>query len=119
MMNPLGERVYEYRAVKIVAGVKVLKSIHPKRQPDLPMMSNSPNSKYVVLDKDGNYIRQRNYGKNRLPVSDIDIHDVNGKISLHKNLYDKNGKRIKGHFDLTSADKRKYAKIIKALQAKN
>ena len=113
MMNPARDRVPEYKTVKMIDGVKVLERLDRKLMPNLPIMSNTPNTGYMLTDKDGNFEQFRTYNKNREPALDIDYDNIDGIKKLHAHDW-VNGKRTGGHRDLTAQEIKKYGGLLRA-----
>jgi hypothetical protein len=112
MMNPVGDRVYEYKTVEIVEGVKVLE---PKKKTDswgMPHMSNTPGTSYIMVSKSKGSAMFRKYGMDRHPVIDIEYGTHQGVKSFHAQTW-KDGVRQEGARPLTRKELKKYGKLFK------
>jgi len=117
LQKKASERIPEYKTVGYIAGVKVLKALKDGKHGSLPDMSNTPNTKYILLDKDEGFKRLRVYDQNRHPVFDIDYghtHKGSGKLHIHfwKGGRDNNAR------SLTGKEIKKYGKILRAAGVK-
>ncbi len=63
-----------YHSVGTINGVKILEKINrrPREKNNLPIMSNTPSTAYILLDEDGKFLQYRKYGSDRRALYDID-----------------------------------------------
>ena len=104
------ERIPEYKSVGIIEGIKVLKPV--KGQNNLPAMSNTPGTRYLLMDDNNNFKQLRIYDNSRHLVVDIDYgHSPNGSDILHIHFW--KGGRSNNVRNLTSKDLKKYGRILR------
>ena len=103
------ERIPEYKTVGYIAGVKVLEPIGKNR--NLPAMSNTPNTSYILMTKDEKSIKQfRTYDYSRHPVIDIDFDHAHNNIVPH--IHFNTGNRKRNSRALTAKEMRKYKMVL-------
>ena len=76
----------EYNCVDIKNGIKVLQSAENPTHPSLPAVSHTKGTKYISLDKNGNFNQLRIYDYAGHPKIDIDygVHAILSKqATLH------------------------------------
>ena len=70
---------YTYETVGKIDGVKILKPKDSRKMAKLPEESHSPNTRYVLLDKDGVFHQYREYNENHQgDVLHVHIHTIPG-----------------------------------------
>jgi hypothetical protein len=112
LQQKASERIPEYKTAGYIAGIKVLKALKENKDGSLPDMSNTPGTRYILLDKNDNFKRMRIYDNNRHPVIDIDYgHSHKGSDKLHIHFW-KGGRDNNGR-SLTRKEKKKYGKILR------
>jgi len=111
------ERIPEYKTVNVIAGIKVLQALKINKHGSLPDMSNTPNTSYILLNKNGEFKQLRIYDNSRHPVIDIDYgHSHKGSDILH--LHNWKGGRENNAHSLTGKEKKKYGKILREAKVK-
>lgn len=110
---------YTYITVCKIEGVKVLSGLGKLH--NLPEESHSSNA-YIKVDNQGNFVRYREYNKDRTSHFDIDYH-VEPKITgnrtekvFHIHFYNKNGERDVIGRKLTDQEIMQYKKYFKGRQ---
>ena len=103
----------EWKSVGKMHGNKILEKINAKENRGLPWHCVEPNTAYILLDEEGNFLQLRQYNEDRSPKFDIDfdIHTALGdeKIPhIHEFI---NGKRQTGRL-LTKDEHDKYKKFF-------
>lgn len=103
----------EWKSVGKMNGIKILEKINAKENRGLPWYCVKPNTAYILLDEEGNFLQLRQYGEDRSPKFDVDfdIHTPLGdeKIPhIHEFI---NGKRQTGRL-LTKDEHDKYKKFF-------
>jgi hypothetical protein len=93
MMNPVGDRVYEYKTVEIVEGVKVLEPKKKAASWGMPHMSNTPGTSYIKVSKSKGSAMFRKYGMDRHPVIDIEYGKHQGVKSFHAQTWQNSGRQ--------------------------
>jgi hypothetical protein len=111
MMRPVGDRVYEYKTVEIVDGIKVLEPIKKKGSWSVPYMSNTPGTSYIKLADGRKTAELRIYGKDRMPVNDFAYGQHDGIKFYHVHTW-KDGEKI-GTRPMTRKELEKYGKLFK------
>lgn len=104
-----------WHTVSFIHGVKVLLPNKSGRSRNLPQASNTPGTKYLLLNPDKTFRALRIFGKNRLAEMDIDYHKIDGKMQLHKHLYNAKGERQKEHLLLSKEELKKYRPYLKGV----
>ncbi|MCM1577485.1 MAG: hypothetical protein NC078_01635 [Ruminococcus sp.] len=69
---------YTYETVGKIGDVKILQPIDKTKSFKLPEESHSPNTKYVLLNKDGVFHQYREYNENHEVVLELGYHHENG-----------------------------------------
>jgi hypothetical protein len=111
------ERVPEYKTVGYIAGIKVLEPI--KGHGKLPEMSNTPNTKYILLDRKGDFKQLRTYDYSRHPVLDIEVEKKVLHIHYYKgDLGTRGGGKQETGRPLNRKELKKYGKILKEAKVK-
>ena len=106
----------QYDCVDIKNGVKVLKSAENPNHPSLPDISHTKGTKYLSLDKNGNFKQLRIYDYSGRPVIDIDygVHTgLSKQPTLHVHTW--KGGRDSGVRLFSRRDYKKYGKYLKGL----
>ncbi len=101
----------EWHVTGILYGIPILRPDNPNRSLNLPRNSEIPNVSYLLYDKNGVFKQMRIFGDDNKPKMDIDYHNKNGKMSLHKHIYI-DGVRQKEHIDLTVEEFNNYKKFL-------
>ena len=106
----------EYNCVDIRNDVKVLQDSHNPNHPSLPDISHTKGTKYISLDKNGNFHQMRIYDYAGHPKVDID-YGVHSSLSKQQTLHIHTwkGGRDNGVRLFTKNDYKKYGKYLKGL----
>ena len=69
-----GFTAQNYHVVGCINNVKVLErvNLNSREKNNLPIMSNTPSTAYVLLDENGRFLQYRKYGSDRRALYDID-----------------------------------------------
>ena len=83
-----GFTTQNYHVVGTINGVKIIERINrnPKEKNNLPIMSNTPSTAYVLLDENGSFLQYRKYGSDRRALFDIDYgrhHSTDDWLHIH------------------------------------
>ena len=107
----------KWHTVDYIDGIKVLSPKDPKASISLPDRSNTPGTAYLKISSDGTFSQLKVFGKDRLPIFDIDYGIHQGKKSLHIHYFI-NGNRNGKTMDLHPGDKlyEKYKSIFKGVK---
>ena len=92
-------------------GIPILRPDNPNQSLNLPRNSEVPNVSYLLYGKNGVFKQMRIFGDDNKPKMDIDYHNKDGKMSLHKHIYI-DGVRQKEHIDLTAEELNNYKKFL-------
>ena len=106
----------EYNCVDIRNDVKVLQDSHNPNHPSLPDISHTKGTKYISLDKNGNFHQMRIYDYAGHPKVDIDYgvySSLSKQPTLHIHTW--KGGRDNGVRLFTKNDYKKYGKYLKGL----
>ena len=94
-----------------IDGVKVLELIDPRKRTSLPERSNTPETAYISLDREGSFKQLRVFDQNRMPLFDIDTNEVDHIPTLHIHYY-VDGQRQRTHMPVPEHLIQKYRNII-------
>lgn len=98
------------------SGIKILEPVNKSGSWGMPERSNTPNTQYIMYDKDGIFKNFRIYDENRNAKFEIDYHTINGNKVLHMHKW-VNGDRInKKHIELTKEVFDKYKHLFKGVK---
>ena len=103
----------QWETVDYINGIKVVRPKDSKKSLSLPSCSNTPGTKYILLDKNGTFKQLKKYGKNRIQKYDIDFGKHNNMLSLHIHYYDKDGHKLEGAYPVPKKLLKKYRKVFK------
>lgn len=87
-----GFREYNWKTVDFIHKVKVIVPKDAAKSLNLPLMSNTPGTEYLLYSEKGVFSQLRLYGNDRNPYCDIDYGLHRNKLSLHKHVWH-NGQR--------------------------
>ena len=112
-----GFSVQKWKAVGYTSeGIKILEPINKNESWGMPERSNTPETSYIMYDKDGKFKNYREFNEKREPVFEIDYHYENGKWDLHVHKWE-NGNRVKGwKRKLNSNEIKKYKHLLKGVK---
>lgn len=92
-------------------GIKILEPINKKKSWGMPERSNTPETKYIMYDKNGVFSNYREFNDKREPIFEIDYHYEKGKKEIHIHEWF-NGNRQKSR-PITITEKKKYKHLFK------
>lgn len=115
-------RIPEYKCVGFINGIKVLENLNGKNT-WLPEMSNTPNTKYILKNKNGDFRKYREYDYSRRPILDIELDSKGLHIHYFKGDLGTRGRGDKGKTTetarpLTRKELKKHGKLLRALNVK-
>lgn len=100
-----------WKSIGTIQGIKILIPKDTRKRTSLPERSNTPDTAYMTLDKDGNFNQLRIFGNDRKPLFDIDTNKVDHIPSLHMHYYS-NGERQRIHMPVPRDIMQKYHHVI-------
>lgn len=107
----------QWHTVDYIDDIKVVAPNEGNNNHGLPAISNTPGTKYILMDKDNNFHQLKKYGDNRKPLYDIDYGWHNHKLTFHIHYY-KNGVKQSKDYHVPQSLILKYYNIFKGVPKK-
>ena len=99
-----------WHIVNYVYGIAVLRP-NTTQSLSLPKESKIPGISYLLYNRNGRFKQLRIFGEDNKPKVDIDYHNKDGKMSLHKHVY-VDCVRQREHIYLTRDEQQNYSKFV-------